>query len=211
VPWRHLTARPPWRTVAVFALAGLASVALSMCGNDNVTEPPDAGANDDSPAQCKLAEPNPATITVTSSTGVAIPCQASLSVVSANGTPSPICGTVGNPCEIGVVDAGVGECPYTVYVSGTSASPVTVVVSQPGFETQDVPHVFDGLGGCVATPTPGSQSAVVLVPNGTPTDAGMPPGDASDASDAADAGDAADGSDAGDAGDSGNASDAGPG
>jgi uncharacterized Zn-binding protein involved in type VI secretion len=93
----------------------------------------------------------------------------------------PICGTVGNPCEIGVIDAGVGECPYTIYVSGTSASPVTVVVSQPGFQTQEVPHVFDGLGGCVPAPTPGSQSAVVLVPNGIVTDAGTQAADAGDA------------------------------
>lgn len=143
-----------------------------MCGNDNVTEPADAAANDDLAVECKLAEPIAATIVVTSSTGVPIPCQAALSVVAASGTTTPVCGNVGNPCEIGVIDAGVGECPYTVYVSGTSASPVTVVVSQPGFQTQEVPHVFDGLGGCVATPTPGSQSAVVLVPNGIATDAG---------------------------------------
>ena len=151
--------------VALVALVALLSCTTSSCTTSGVPGTSDAGegSGDDLSAPCHLEEPLPATIVVTTSTGGSLPCDATISVLGANGATTDLCGDVGNPCEVTMVDSGVSGCPYSFYVNGAS-SPVTVEVSQPGFQTQKVADVFDGLGGCVPDPTAASQSTVMLAP-----------------------------------------------
>jgi hypothetical protein len=164
-------------SAALVACGGATSHAASSDGGpdsgeafDSAEGPQDSGTApiDSGPPMCGAVGISPATITVVSAEGGAIPCDATIMIVgSSDGGGTTLCGgDAGNTCLTSVQDGGSPACTYSVLVTTSvgEATPVTVEVSQPGFQSTQVSGVVDGLIGCVSNPTPASQSTVTLEP-----------------------------------------------
>ncbi len=110
----------------------------------------------------------PATVTVLSSTGAAIPCDATFTVLDEDdgGAPFLSCnagGAAQGGCPTASTDGGPTSCIYALSLGETGAH--SIEVSQAGFQAQIVSGVSAGETGCGVATVPASHVTVTLVAN----------------------------------------------
>jgi hypothetical protein len=149
----------------------IALLCLVACGSSDtgITGSPVSGPD------CGAVEEIPAILTVVTSTGTPLDCDATITALDGpdagpgNSSAPNIapCDAYVTGCTASPEDGGAAAaCGYTLAYGGSiSASTYTVQISQPGFVTQVVPGVTSGVGGCVPQ-VPGSHITVTLKPVG---------------------------------------------
>jgi hypothetical protein len=177
---------------STFALVTILAITACSSGAPPSGEPPDGSSSSGSSSgagssgagssggssggeQCGSVSLFPAIVTVESSTGAPIVCDATFQFVDQPDGSAPS-GNVGTPCASAALggcpsptDAGGASCVYAINLDSSidlgGTPPFTIEVDQPGFEPAILSGIHAGETGCTVPTVAASTVTVKLTPS----------------------------------------------